>query len=108
MKKEEFDRIYPALAHALQSGVMCEMQLDTNDVCRGNMNASASPTSPKMLRTGVNMAMVEASAVAKLLMAAGVFTEEQYRQALIDGLREEVARYEADLLRRHDVAVTLA
>ena len=72
---------YHALAHAMQSGVAMKMNYDESDV------------SPKHLRVGVNSAMVETGAIAKLLMQKGVFTEEEYYQALVELMQNEVKLY---------------
>lgn len=54
-------------------------------------------TSPKHLRVGVNSAMMECSAVSRLLMAKGVITEEEYFTALAEGMEAEVSGYEEQL-----------
>ena len=82
---------YNRLVHAMQSGVAMDISH-----C-GEKGAGADP---KHLRVGVNVAMVESAALAKLLMDKGVFTPEEYNKALIEAHRQEVARYEARLTDR--------
>lgn len=71
------------LSHAIQSGVKWEME-----------NGDGAPTSPKHLRTGINIEMCDHAALAELLMRKGVITEIEYLEAVVDGLEKEVARYE--------------
>lgn len=76
---------YVAAAHAMQTGVKLKMQKDPNDC------------SPKHLRVGVNSALVETSALASILMAKGIFTETEYREALADFMEREVESYRKEL-----------
>lgn len=89
-------REYEALCHTMQSGVAMEM------------NYSTSSTEPKHLRVGVNSALVDGAALAKLLMLKGVFTEEEYYEAIRDQMKEEVERYQDILSRKLGAKVTLA
>lgn len=97
MNEAEFAELYPRLAHAMQSGVAATISLE----------GETSATSPKHLRTGVNMALVEQGSITQLLIEKGLITKEELRQALVDGLRKEVARYEADLSKTMGRPVTL-
>jgi hypothetical protein len=81
---------YHALAHAMQSGVKYQMEID----------AAAAAITPKHLRVGVNSAFVETQAIAELCMAKGVFTEREYYLALRNCMLAEVKRYEK-LLTEH-------
>lgn len=96
MTHEEQMTRYFQLAHAMQSGVAFAMEASISD-----------DISPKHLRVGVNSSLVEGSAVAKLLMAKGIFTEEEYFDALIQGFEEEVARYEKLLSDHYGREITL-
>jgi len=87
MDSEEFARRNRALVHAMQSGVAAEHAMGSRD------------GEPKHLRVGVNVALVEASAVARLLIEKGVFTMAEYQTALIVALETEVASYEERLTR---------
>lgn len=82
---------YMQLLHAMQSGVATEME----DASR------ASATSPKHLRVGVNAALTDHYALAKLLMEKGVITKLEYYRALRDAMAEEVERYETRLSAAH-------
>lgn len=74
---------YTAAAHAMQSGVAMMMQ-------KGDTS-----TEPKHLRVGVNSAMSDISSLARLLIAKGVITEQEYFAAIADGMEREKAEYEA-------------
>lgn len=88
--------IIETLAHAMQSGVAQSLHIDP------------SSGSPKHLRVGVNMALVEVGALAGLLIEKGLFTREEYDAALVKGLRQEVQQYEANLSRLMGASVKLA
>jgi hypothetical protein len=87
-----------AAQHAVQTGVLLELQRTRAlaasgrpaDVHRDDDGAC----SPKHLRVGVNMAMVEASVLAKLLIDKGLVTEREYFEALCEGTEEEQRKYE--------------
>lgn len=81
---------YQKLAHAMQSGVATEMHLPYT-----------KQTEPKHLRVGVNSAFVDISALAGLLMRKGVITELEYVQAIRDGMKAEVERYEQRLTEHY-------
>lgn len=79
---------YLDAAHAMQSGVAAEI---------GVKGDNAAAADHKHLRTGVNAAMVEFSALIKLLIAKGILTEEEWWGCLADGMEEEKMRYERRL-----------
>ena len=81
---------YVAFAHAMQSGVAFDLH-------RGLDMAGATP---KHLRAGVNSAMVQNSALAKLLIDKGIITEKEYFTAIRDGMKQEVEKYQ-NLLGEH-------
>lgn len=89
---------YVAAAHAMQSGVAARMALD----------GANGDTTPKHLRVGVNSAMVEHSALAQLLIAKGIFTSDEYVEALAEAMEREVSLYEHELTKRTGRKVTLA
>lgn len=55
----------------------------------------------KHLRVGLNSAMVDAGALAKLLITKGVFTEVEYWEALIEMMTLEVEKYQARMEARY-------
>ncbi len=80
---------YTTLAHAVQTGVMYQLQHD------------ASAGSPKHLRTGLNLSKVEHGALVRLLIAKGLITEREYAEQLVAGVEDEVRMYEAELTARY-------
>ncbi|HEY6965852.1 MAG TPA: hypothetical protein VI229_00160 [Burkholderiales bacterium] len=88
---------YAAASHAMQSGVATELT-------RGMEAAAANP---KMLRTGVNSALVDSSALARLLIRKGTIGREEYFRVLADAMEEEVRRYEKKLSEERGVKITL-
>lgn len=74
---------YEQAAHAMQSGVAMLMNYEAKD------------TEPKHLRVGVNAGLCDNSALAKLLIAKGIITEQEYMAAITEEMNEEVTRYEA-------------
>lgn len=79
--------------HGVQSGVALKMNHDGGPV--------SGETSPKHLRTGVNAAMVEHSALTKLLIDKGVITVDEYQAELADSAERERLLYEQWADRHH-------
>jgi hypothetical protein len=86
---------YEAAAHAVQSGVAMEM------------NFNSKPTDPKHLRTGINIGMSDHASLVRLLCAKGFITEEEYLEAIADGMEAERKAYEEKLRTRFGNRVTL-
>lgn len=82
MNQEDNGQRYLAACHAIQSGVAFEHSQGSTD------------GTPKHLRTGINIAMCDHAALVKLLVAKGLFTDEEYTAAIADEAEEEVKRYE--------------
>lgn len=85
MSMEEDVARYHRALHALQSGVAAEQERGSDD------------GTPKQLRTGVNSALVNSTALGTLLIEKGLITEAEYVKVLADGMEAEVARYEERL-----------
>jgi hypothetical protein len=83
---------YAAAAHAMQSGVAMDMQTDPG--------TSHGATTPKHLRVGLNSAMVTDQAVAELLIAKGIITNDEYLEAVASCMEREAQRYEDILNER--------
>jgi transcription termination factor NusB len=92
-KREELQRRYEAAAHAVQAGVAMELNDDPP-------SRSGSAVSPKMLRTGLNLAMVKHGALVRVLISKGLFTEEEYFEELVKGVEDEKRLYEERLTQR--------
>lgn len=88
---------YVELCHAMQTGVAYEM----------NVDADVSAITPKHLRVGVNSALVNSEALAKILLAKGIMTEDEYWDALIAAMQDEVIRYTKRLEEKYGIKVTL-
>lgn len=86
MKIREQQQRYAAAAHAMQTGVMWAIEKALGEKPK---LSDEELHIRKHLRTGINSAMVDSSAIAKLLMAKGVFTELEYYTALADGMEAE-------------------
>jgi hypothetical protein len=87
---------YEALAHAMQTGVAFEMV------------RNPKPTEPKHLRVGINAAMADHAGLVKLLIKKGVFTEQEYVDAITESMQDEVKRYERHLEETYGAKITLA
>lgn len=79
----------------MQAGVAMEMEAGTKE------------TEPKHLRVGVNAAMCDSAALAKLLIAKGLFTWEEYYKEIADQMELEVKSYEEKLSKRFNRAISL-
>ena len=87
---------YTDAAHGMQSGVAMMM------------NRDPSETQPKHLRVGVNAAMSDQGGLVKLLIAKGLFTEEEYVEAITEAMEAERDRYAQELSELYGAAITLA
>lgn len=83
-------------AHAVQSGVAAKMEIGGTD------------TSPKHLRTGINVAMADHAGLAELLISKGIITREEYVDAIAHSMEAEQARYEQELSDHYGTTVRLA
>lgn len=79
---------YADACHAMQTGVAMELQLDP------------SGGTPKHLRVGVNVALRDHASLVLLLVQKGIITQEEYIQAITEGMNAEVREYEAKLSER--------
>lgn len=96
-ERELFDEFH-RLAHAMQSGVNIEQHY--TDQC-----------SPKHLRTGVNVAMVEHSALCELLVEKGIVTPTELFTSMIRKMHAEIDAYRLRIAERMGVdadKITLA
>jgi len=84
----ELQEEYLRLCHAAQTGVDYMIQFDKQQV------------TPKHLRVGINLAMVEHGALVALLMEKGIITEEEHWRALIKAMKAEVDQYQK-IISRH-------
>jgi hypothetical protein len=95
MSEEEDQVRYKAAMHAVQTGVAYKMQYDPGE------------TSPKHLRTGVNSAMVETSALVQLLVDKGIITDGEWYKTLADFAERERDTYQRELSEHFGSNITL-
>lgn len=95
MSQNDIDR-YMAGAHAMQSGVAQLLEIDPQ------------LAEDKHVRVGITSTQVSDAAVARLLIAKGIFTEDEYHAALAAEMDAEVERLEATLSAHFGVQVVLA
>lgn len=94
--REENIKRYKRAAHAVQSGIAMLLS-------RGSDIAT-----PKHLRVGIDTCKAEQSAIATLLIKKGIFTEDEYFEALADGMEKEVAFQEQAISDQLGIKVHLA
>ena len=77
------------LGHRVQSAIaFFEGQRDA-------FGLRCAETEPKHLRVGVNSALIETSALARLMFRKGLLTAKEYYDALIEAWEQEVDSYRA-------------
>jgi hypothetical protein len=86
---EDDVRRYMAAMHAVQTGVAFLMNFDPAEV------------DPKHLRVGVNSALLNVGAVAKLLVDKGVITTDEYEAAIAEAAEAEAERYRERIQARY-------
>lgn len=92
---EEAETRYRTAMNALLSGITTKSELNPKD------------TEPRVLRTGINSAMMQAGALAHLLMEKGVITKLEWFSALADMAEYEVKTYEEEISQILGTKITL-
>jgi hypothetical protein len=92
---------YVAAAHGVQSAVRFEMSMKGMD---DDVNPALNML--KHLRTGLDMRAADAGGLAGLLIKKGVFTEDEYLEAMRLAANEELARYTEHCNTTYKVNVT--
>lgn len=87
MSPEEIRARYQRAAHAMQTGVKMLMEIE----------GPSRETSPKHLRVGVNSALSDMGALARLLIQKGVISAAEYELTVMLGMEMEVRSYEAKI-----------
>ena len=104
------DRYYAAM-HAMQSGVQLLLSKTAPyyqalvDMAKaghthGEVGAvldSQNECSPKMLRTGVNSALIDSGAIQKVLIDKGLVTRDEILAALVELTEQDVESYRRKL-----------
>lgn len=88
---------YHALCHGVQSGIAFLME-----------RPYPKFTTPKHMRVGIDTTKADVGALCNLLIAKGVFTEQELWEALVNGMEREKAEYEDRCERELGRKVTLA
>jgi hypothetical protein len=94
--KERYERAI----HAMQSGVAFEMAQSGGP--------DPGDTAEKHLRVGVNSALCDSAALARLLVEKGVITQDELERAVADEMEREVDRYRARIREATGADVHLA
>lgn len=79
---EDSTKRYLEAAHGMQTAVAMLMEHDPGE------------TSPKHLRVGVNAAIVDVAALAKLLVTKGLITDDEYCVSVAEMMEAERDRYQ--------------
>ncbi|KKN86948.1 hypothetical protein LCGC14_0262170 [marine sediment metagenome] len=87
----ELTERYARALHAMQAGVAFMMNFPSPEIM------------PKHLRVGINAAMCDHAALAKLLIAKGIITEDEYLLSLAEAMEAEVERYRQSIAERTGV-----
>lgn len=83
MDDDAFMQEYERLAHAIQSAIAYELGL--------GLDAGATP---KHLRVGVDLQRADQGSVVRLLVKKGLITDDEVKEAILEGLHAEVERAE--------------
>lgn len=76
---------------------MPETKTSMSDRERATMMHRNGECEPKHLRVGINTAMVDSAALARILIAKGLFTWDEYAAELADEMEREVLRYRLEI-----------
>jgi hypothetical protein len=86
MTNEEFQLEYTKRMHAIQTGIKIKLTHDSH--------SQELIDTLKHIRVGVDTVKAELGATQRLLVKKGVFTEPELLAAILEGLDDEVSRYE--------------
>jgi hypothetical protein len=102
MKPRDLGLTYEQAAYGVQTAVLHEMNRREREMVPDSQDKAQLRTSdhhlngPKHLRVGLNMSKADQLGLVLLLISKGVFTEEEYIEAVRLSANEELARYQAD------------
>ena len=96
-KAQTIDR-YEAAVHRVQSAIAFEIE---------RLGENAAGADAKHLRTGINSMMAETSALARLMIAKGVFTEDEYFTAIAEAAEAEADACVARTRKRCNLPATV-
>lgn len=81
-RAKKYFTLHEAAQHAMQTGVMI------TEAQQGGQEKT------KDLRVGINVLLCDHAALVRTLIKKGVFTEEEYAEAITETMQEEQHRYE--------------
>ena len=79
---------YLKIVHSIQCAI------DFDHKVKMNEEGEDKSWEPKHLRVGIDTTKAEDAGLAVLLIKKGVITEEEYYQAMLDGVKKELEIYE--------------
>jgi hypothetical protein len=106
MTDKEFLKKYEDLGHAIQSGIAWQLALDHPEVA--DINNDANLRAHKHLRVGIDTNKADMGSLCRLLIEKGIFTETEYKEAIINGLEKEKKFYESIISNRLGRKIDLA
>jgi hypothetical protein len=105
MTDEQFTQRYTALAHAVQTGIGWTIAIDNPKVF--DINQDPNLCAHKHLRVGIDTNKSDLGALARLMIKKGVFTDEEYKLTILEGLENEKRLYEIKLSEHFGKEITL-
>lgn len=97
MTDEEFLAEYKRLGHAIQTGIGWKIQLDTGSP---DVNSDPNLNAHKHLRVGIDTNKADLGSISRLLVKKGLISDDEFKQAILEGLELEKASYEDQLNER--------
>lgn len=97
---------YTLLQHKMQAGVRFDQATDPQLLAEQTLPAHVA-RHLKMERVGINSARIEIGALTKLLIAKGVFTDDEWWAEACAMMQAEIDRYERLLTERLGQPVSL-
>jgi hypothetical protein len=114
-KLEQAQQRYLAAMHAVQTGIMHRMEYDPKFVEQKHLlvgivsnEVTSTAQTALLIRHKITERQMEQAALARLLIEKGVFTLEEYTEALARFAEDERAAYEHELSRHYQTKITLA
>lgn len=105
MTFEEKRALYIELTRAVQDGIAWQIALDHPDV--SDINEEPNLCEHKHIRVGIDTSKSDQGALARLLIAKGIFSLDEYQDAMNEGMKLEKAMHEAELSKQLGKKITL-
>ena len=111
---EVLQQRYMAALHAVQTGIEYRRQYDRKFVEEKHLlvgivsnEVTDAAQNELLIRARITERQMEQAALARLLIAKGIFTEEQYIEVLAKEAEKEKATYERELRQHYGAKITL-